>query len=924
MSRREFQLIEGDSRKFWSIDLEPEDWLWATWRPRTPLPRPEPAPFDVDDGLRRLAGVMSPRKGGGWDWNKAELAPAMTRQEAHFWLVAMTVAGNGVKPQQLVARVRAARNTFDGTISKTEALRGLKSQRLGSGPRFLPGHFVIPLMTLFPANEWLDVWQEAMDWAGYEIDQFHGLLDGFRRHALPDLTVAERGTIRDALRPRLGIPSLPRDYFHTFPVAPYLAAFLGLHDEVAAIVGAIPDDYYSKQQYCDVYQRPQLLVLGLGDPRLVETEMRRLKLVLKRPEYIRGWLAHTEDSALDLVRDSIRTEAKQDRCAALLKELARVKAPAAAPLMLELMLESKAPAVARRWLDEHPSHAIAGLIAATTARGKVADAALEYLREQRRKGHEDFIRECLAAASPDAAEKVRRGVLERFEVVAPPIDAGSTPGWLRSALDEAKRLKPPAWIGASGLPPILVGGRRLEEDQVKAVLAALAKSTLKEPHPLVAALRAHADRAALDAFARAVFERWILEGAPTKERWAMAALGLLGSEASAMRLTPMIRAWPGESLYQRAVFGLECLRAIGSDAALMQLHSLAQRVPSRGLREKAAAMMEAIARDRGLARAELEDRIIPDCRLDERGGRVLDFGPRQFRFALGPELKPMVRDAAGKLKDDLPKPTAKDDPAKAAAAVEEWKRLKKLVREVAKVQAERLERAMFTRRRWRPADFESVVVRHPLMIHLVRAVLWGGYDEAGALVGTFRVTEERDYAGVDEAPYRLDGLAGVGVVHPLQLTAEQVSAWGEVFNDYEIIQPFLQLGRKVHRLEPDELKAKELLRNKGITVPAVTLVGILERHGWNRGMAEGGGLFREHTKSFEGANVTAVIQYNGIVAGSIAYSEDQDVERCFFAPGIPPFARHPRLKDALRLDQVDPVVVSEVLGTLAVLASKGS
>jgi hypothetical protein len=324
-----------------------------------------------------------------------------------------------------------------------------------------------------------------------------------------------------------------------------------------------------------------------------------------------------------------------------------------------------------------------------------------------------------------------------------------------------------------------------------------------------------------------------------------------------------------------------------------------------------------------LSRAELEDRVVPDCGLDERGSRAFDFGPRQFRFALGPELKPMVRDAAGKLKDDLPRPGAKDDPAKAAVAIEEWKQLKKQVRDVAKVQAERLERAMFTRRRWTPDHFDAFLVRHPLMIHLVRSLLWGGYDQAGKLAATFRVTEERDYADRNEAPFRLDGLAGVGVVHPLQLTAQEVSAWGELFADYEIIQPFPQLGRRVHRPEPDELHAREIVRNRGIKVPAVTLVGILERHGWNRGMVEGGGVFREHTKPFEGANFTAVIQYDGIEAGAIAYSEDQEVQRCFFAPGICPPARNPQRKDALRLDAVDPVVISEVLGTLAVLASKG-
>ncbi len=456
------------------------------------------------------------------------------------------------------------------------------------------------------------------------------------------------------------------------------------------------------------------------------------------------------------------------------------------------------------------------------------------------------------------------------------------------------------------------------------MLAALARSTLDLPQPLVAALKAHADRRSLDAFAWALFERWLLEGTPPKEKWAMGAVGLLGSDTAALKLAPMIRVWPGASQHPRAVFGLECLRAIGSDAALMQLSGIAQKLPFKGLKAKAAEMMEAIAQDRGLSRAELEDRVVPDCELDERGSRVFDFGPRQFRFALGAELKPMVRDEAGKLKDDLPKPGTKDDAARAAAAVEGWKQLKKQVREVAKVQAERLEQAMVTGRRWSPADFESLLVRHPLMINLVRLLLWGGYDEKGRLVSTFRVSEERDYADVKEASYRLDGIAKVGIVHPLHLTDEHRSAWGEIFGDYEIIPPFPQLGRTVHGLEPEERNATEVLRYKGIKVPALTLVGILERNGWTRGMPAEGGWFDEHSKPFEGANVTAVIRYDGLPIGYKEGWKDQEVSWCCFVPGIyVPTDWYPKHEIRVPLREVAPVVISEVMATLNEIASKG-
>ena len=71
--------------------------------------------------------------------------------------------------------------------------------------------------------------------------------------------------------------------------------------------------------------------------------MRRLKLMLRRPDYIRGWLAHTEDSALDLVQQSILAASNKEQCTELLDVLKLVKSPKAAVPMLELMLESRAP-----------------------------------------------------------------------------------------------------------------------------------------------------------------------------------------------------------------------------------------------------------------------------------------------------------------------------------------------------------------------------------------------------------------------------------------------------------------------------------------------------------------------------------------------------------------------------------------------------
>jgi hypothetical protein len=209
------------------------------------------------------------------------------------------------------------------------------------------------------------------------------------------------------------------------------------------------------------------------------------------------------------------------------------------------------------------------------------------------------------------------------------------------------------------------------------------------------------------------------------------------------------------------------------------------------------------------------------------------------------------------------------------------------------------------------------------MFNLVRLLVWGGYDGTGRLVSTFRVTEERDYADIDESTYRPDDVATVGIVHPLHLADAQRAAWGEILGDYEIIPPFPQLGRRVHRLEPGQEDETDLVKGRTITVQAVSLVGILERHGWNRGTPEDGGLFHEHSKPFAGANATAVIQYPGIPVGAMLEWQDQTVEKCFFVPGIYTPTMYPKHRKAMPLGDVDPVAMSEVLGTLGVLESRG-
>jgi hypothetical protein len=398
------------------------------------------------------------------------------------------------------------------------------------------------------------------------------------------------------------------------------------------------------------------------------------------------------------------------------------------------------------------------------------------------------------------------------------------------------------------------------------------------------------------------------------------AIGHLGGDACVLKLAPLVREWPGESQHARAVFGLECLRAVGSDTALMALNGMAQKLKFKGLKEKAQAMMEGIAQARGFTREQLADRIVPDCGLDERGSRVFDFGPRQFRFVLGPEMKALVRDEAGKVRPDLPAPTKADDPEKAEAAVAAWKLLKKTLREALKIQAERLEDAMITGRRWTPEEFDTLLVKHPLMVNLVRQLVLAAYDDGGKVTQTFRVTEDQTLADHNDEGIDLPSRGHIGVVHPAHLDDAMKSAWGQVLSDYAIIPPFAQLGRDICRPNPEDLEATEIARYRGPKIPGIVMYGMLERSHWLRDTPADGGGFTQHSKHFPSADLTAFIKYTGLAMGY--YEEKQELEAVYFVPGhVAPtwWGEH---KNRLKIKEVDMVVLSEVLRLANAIISK--
>ncbi|SFD45730.1 DUF4132 domain-containing protein [Paracidovorax konjaci] len=565
----------------------------------------------------------------------------------------------------------------------------------------------------------------------------------------------------------------------------------------------------------------------------------------------------------------------------------------------------------RAWLLKYPEHAACALIAPALGKaGEARDCAGAALRLLQAQGHGALLLEVAGRYGDDTVLQALRTVLDES-----PLDRFPT-----------KRAKlPEFWQPRGWRRPVLQDGpgrgKALPDDALDALGQMLAFPTSEEVYAGIAVVREACTPDSLADFAWDAFGAWLAAGGPSKDGWALTALGLLGTDDTARRLTPFIRAWPGESAHARAVTGLDVLAQIGTDVALMLLNGVAQKIKFKGLQDKAREKIAAIAEARGLSPEELEDRLAPDLGLDAQGTLRLDFGPRAFKVGFDETLKPYVREVSedgtdGARLPDLPKPKKTDDPALSAEAVERFKLLKKDARTIASQQLLRLEVAMCTRRRWTPEVFRTFLAGHPLVRHIVQRLIWGIYEvegggsHGGRLAACFRVAEDGSATTAEDDPFDIPEGAQVriGVPHALEVSPEDAAAFGQIFADYELLQPFAQIGRDTYTLTEDEKGAIKLSRWVKAKVPTGRVLGLVNK-GWRRGQAQDSGCIWYFNKPLGADRVIELHLDPGIIVGMVDEYPEQELGEV--QVGKP--STWGELQDAEPIGRLDPISASELI-----------
>ena len=558
---------------------------------------------------------------------------------------------------------------------------------------------------------------------------------------------------------------------------------------------------------------------------------------------------------------------------------------------------------ARRWLDRHGVAAVPYLVpdALGSSKGlrKNAEAALARLAEQ-----------FGSAAVAAQAEMYGPEAVEAIAALA-----GDDP-----LLPSVKVPKAGPWAVPTALPQVLLKGgeRSLPADSKRHLISVLALTTPEYPYPGLEVVAEACDRDSLSRFSFALFEQWHKSDASSKDRWALTQLAHFADDTTTARLAELVREWPNENQHKRAVSGLEVLAEIGTEDALRALQQVADKVKFKSVKAEAGRQITAIAKRLGLSREQLADRLVPDFGLGEQDALVLDYGPRQFTVVFDERLNPSVADQAGKSFKTLPKPGVKDEAEMAEPAYQRFAALKKDLRTVAVDQVRRLELAMIEARTWTKDEFERYFIEHALNRHLARRLVWSAEID-GAHTG-FRIAEDLSYTDAEDGAFELPEDVPIRLDHPV-LMGERVNDWIEVFGDYEILQPFDQLGRPVMALTTDERETGKLTRFEGAKIEALRVLGATGQ-GWERAKPEDGGVEPGITHALANGLFVTVALEPGIWAGAAKESPEQTVGSAVISKGKPCWWYDERKPS--RPGDLDPVTASEILARLTRLTTGAS
>lgn len=440
---------------------------------------------------------------------------------------------------------------------------------------------------------------------------------------------------------------------------------------------------------------------------------------------------------------------------------------------------------------------------------------------------------------------------------------------------DAKKSARLSWLSLDRLPELLgKDGHKLEES-IKSYVLTESVDFASEPNPRLDEVAEYADASSLAAFAAEVLRTWIDAQAPAKEKWVLPLAARFGGRDVIDLLGRQIKDWAENSRGAIAADAVRALAFMNDTAALMTIDRLGRAIKNRQVKGAAEEALQLAAENQGLTKDQLADRLVTTLGFDEKGELALSYGERSFTVKVSADLQlSTVSDETGKAVKSLPAPGQKDDAELAAQSKSRFAQLKKDLKTMVGIQAQRLEESLSKQRLWTASEWKELFVNNVVMRRFAVGLIWGVYkvvNDETAIEDTFRYMEDGTFNTVDEDEYELADTAKIGLVHPLELDAETLGAWKTQLEDYEIVQPFIQLNRPVYLIEEDDSERRTYSRLPEGEYSPTGFPKALEKYGWVKGRAQDGGFYTELFKEY--GKLIAQLTFSGT---SISYYEGMD------------------------------------------------
>ena len=425
-------------------------------------------------------------------------------------------------------------------------------------------------------------------------------------------------------------------------------------------------------------------------------------------------------------------------------------------------------------------------------------------------------------------------------------------------------------------------GQEACEEYLQAVALCYADMAMPGVNKQAVLLAEHLNPNEFAIYATEMFDKWLESGAEAKKKWVLYFASIHGGDVIVPKLVHQINEWPKLSRGAIAAEAVNALALNGSQTALLTVDGISRKFKFKQVKSAAGEALEYAAKELGISKEELSDRIVPDLGFDEEAKRTFNYGERSFVVYLTPSLELEVFDDNGKKLKNIPSPGKKDDPEMAASSYEAFKLMKKQMKTVITNQKQRLELALSSERQWTVEKWQELFVKNPVMHQFAISLIWGVYNQEG-LVETFRYMEDGTFNTKDEDEFEFPTEGNIGLVHPIELDEDTKEQWKEQLSDYEVTQAIEQLERTVYEITEEEKDTTVLARVAGKLMNAMSLSGKLQAMGWYRGSIMDGGCYDTFYK--EDACMAVQLNFSGTFVGGELEEEITVYGAKFYKPG---------------------------------------